>query len=140
MRKLWLIVVIMLILTACGATSQPTVETTSDSAPSSASQSRGEALLLENGCIACHATEEGPNATDIGPVWKGLMERSAQIIESDSYTGEATTVEEYIRESILKPEVYVVDGYLQIMPNTYQHSISEDDLNEIINYLQTLDQ
>jgi len=45
--------------------------------------------------------------------------------------------EDYIKESILDPQAYVVPGYPPIMPS-FRGNITDDELNSIIQYFQTL--
>ena len=120
---------ILLILAACGG-NQP-------SAPGATNLSAGEALYNQNGCLACHALEDGPNAPTAGPVIEGLMARAAETITAEDYTGSATTAEEYVREAIIQPEVYIVPDYLAIMPATYEASLTEDELDTLVEYLKT---
>jgi len=54
------------------------------------------------------------------------------------YTGNAATVEAYIRESILEPEAYTVEGYSPLMPKTYAASLDEEELAALVDYLLTL--
>ena len=69
----------------------------------------------------------------------GVATRSLETIESSSYTGGATTSEEYIRESILEPQIFIVDGYEPLMPQTYVASLSEQDVTALVNYLLTFE-
>jgi cytochrome c2 len=94
-------------------------------------------IFAENGCIACHSVEPD-GSQDLGPSLAGLATRSTQTIADPTYTGEADTVEAYLRESILNPEIYVVSGFTPLMPKTYVASLDEQELTELVNYLLTL--
>jgi cytochrome c oxidase subunit 2 len=48
-----------------------------------------------------------------------------------------TADEEYLRESIVNPQVRIVAGYPSIMP-TYQGQISDERLQQIVAYLKSL--
>ena len=65
-----------------------------------------------------------------------MAHTAEQRILDPKYTGEATTAEEYIRESILSPELYVVEGY----EHTQHHmpaytNLSGTDLAAIVQLL-----
>jgi len=65
----------------------------------------GEALAVSLGCTACHLA----GASGAGPDWlaspeqPGVGERAALRLEQSDYTGNATTAEEYLFESIVLP-------------------------------------
>jgi cytochrome c oxidase subunit 2 len=52
-------------------------------------------------------------------------------------SGSVIADENYIRESIEKPQAKIVKGYGAGMP-PYQGVLSETDLNELIAYIKTL--
>ena len=93
-------------------------------------------------CNACHST--APGADMAGPTLAGLATRSAQIIASEGYAGEATDVKGYIRESIVAPSAHVVPGAMysaggtSFMPTGYEHSLSPEQLDHLVEYLATL--
>ena len=99
--------------------------------------SRGEALANSEGCVACHVS------TPTGPAWAatatepGIGERAADRIQQADYTGTATTPEQYLFESIVLPNVHVVEGFSPIMPNTYSQTLTEQDVADMIEYLMT---
>lgn len=81
-------------------------------------------------CSSCHSVE--PGAGGIGPSLADISETAAQRVEGMSAV-------EYIRESILYPNEYVVPGYAEgIMPQSYNDALSEEQLNNLIAYLLTL--
>ena len=95
-----------------------------------------EAVFAGAGCIACHAvTEDAPPG--VGPNMVGLVDFAAKIIESPDYTGKATTVEEYIHESIVDPLIFVVPDYQPVMPATYQDTLTEEQISQLVEYLLT---
>ena len=116
-------------LTACAGNSQAALETTP--------ATRGEALFVQGGCQACHAFQPGVDVPNIGPNLAGAAALGAQGLADPAYTGQAETVTDYLRESILKPEVYVTPGFEPIMP-AYAAVISDEDLAELVKYLEAL--
>lgn len=134
------IVVVLLIfsvwLAACNS-SNPIAPSPAEAGGASAAATGGEQLFQENGCIACHTVSAGAN-TLVGPSLVDLVGQSQAIIESPGYTGSADSVEGYIRESILTPEVYLVEGFPPVMPS-YEPTLSQEELDAIVAYLLTLD-
>ncbi|MDX1523650.1 MAG: cytochrome c [Anaerolineae bacterium] len=141
MRKrrltLFVFLIISLIMAGCG-NNQPQRVSASESETSSTNNVEIEKLLTENGCVACHALEAGAASPTTGPNMAGLATTSLERIQNPNYTGAATTAEEYIRESILDPKVYIVDGFDPLMPATYDVSIEPENLDQIVAYLMTL--
>lgn len=97
----------------------------------------GEALFKQNGCIACHTLE--PGVTGVGPSLVGVATIRVETLRNSGYTGDAETVETYIRESIINPRVYIVDGYASVMPKTYGASLSEEELVTLVAYVLRLE-
>lgn len=55
------------------------------------------------GCGTCHVLDVADTTGQVGPELNGIGSRAAERIASDDYTGDATTAEGYIRESLLSP-------------------------------------
>ena len=89
----------------------------------------GENLFQKLGCVSCHAQ----NDTGRGPSLVGLLGKTVPLQGGGSVTAD----EDYIRESILNPQVKIVAGYQPIMP-TFKGLISEDGIMQIIAYLKSL--
>lgn len=93
-------------------------------------------------CSACHSTQ--PGADMAGPTMAGLVARTEELLASGDYQGEATDVAGYIRESIVTPSAHVVPGAMysaggtSFMPNTYRDSLSEEQIDNLVDYLMTL--
>ena len=52
----------------------------------------------------------------------------------------ALSAEEYIHESIVLPNAYVVEGYPSgVMPQNYGDQLSDAELDAVVQYLLTLD-
>lgn len=91
---------------------------------------QGKALMQSKGCIACHS-DDGTNK--IGPSHKGVY--GSKIEMADGSVVEAD--ENYIRESIEKPNAKIVKGYNPVMP-TYQGQFSALELNAVVEYIKSL--
>src|SRR5574341_294066 len=89
----------------------------------------GEKKFQQLGCITCHGDKPGAR----GPSLKGLFGNPVQL-----QSGDVVTVnEDYIRESILRPNAKLTAGYGAIMP-TYQGQISEAALLQLTAYVKSL--
>lgn len=101
---------------------------------------RGEVLLEVKACAGCHYLGRvGP-----APSWKaeiyaggkGIATRATERWQKAGYSGEATSETEYLVESILMPNAYVIEGYMQgTMPQTFGELLTEQELADIISYL-----
>jgi cytochrome c oxidase subunit 2 len=89
----------------------------------------GEAAFQQLGCSGCHR----PDGGGPGPSLVGIFGQPQPL------EGGQTVVanEQYIRNSILQPNDEIVAGYQPIMPS-YQGQISEDQLQQIIEYIRGL--
>jgi mono/diheme cytochrome c family protein len=102
---------------------------------------RGESLASSAlGCAACHVLG------NIGPVWPGqgdepgLAERAALRLALDAYTGAATTPEQYLFESVVLPNVYVVEEFTpDVMPGDFANRLTDQDLADLIAYMLTFE-
>jgi mono/diheme cytochrome c family protein len=93
----------------------------------------GVEIYAAQGCIGCHQLDVANANGQTGPTHNNLGVIAEQRIEDPNYTGEATTAEEYIRESIVNPGAYVVEGYQNIMPP--YAAMPEDELNVLVQML-----
>lgn len=91
--------------------------------------SAGEALFQQQGCISCHANEDGGR----GPSLVGIFGETQELA-----SGETITVDEaYLRESILNPQAKIVAGYSPIMP-AYDGILSEEEVLQLVDYIKSL--
>ncbi len=93
----------------------------------------GEKLLRTKGCIACHSTD---GSAMIGPTFKDLFAKE-QVVLVDNQEKTIKVDDEYLRRSILKPNMEVVKGYNALMPSQ-EGQISEEELVAIIQHLKEL--
>jgi mono/diheme cytochrome c family protein len=91
----------------------------------------GQQISQQTGCLACHSAD---GAALVGPTFKGLFgsERSFE----DGSTG--TADETYIRDSILNPGAQIVEGFANVMPTTYEQQLSEDQIEAIVDFVESL--
>lgn len=96
-------------------------------------------LFVQSGCAVCHTIpgiapalgREGPRLV--------LGTNGSLRLADPQYEGTATTVREYIQESILNPGAYVVPGYSdRVMPRWYGKRLNALALDRIATYLEGL--
>lgn len=114
--------------------------------PQGGDPERGRALYLQQslgeagapGCVGCHSLE--PERVIVGPSHAHVASRAELVVASDNYDGEASSAAEYLRESILKPDAYVVPGFDPgLMYDRYQDVLSEDQIADLVAFLLTLE-
>ncbi len=94
---------------------------------------QGRRLIKTKGCIACHTLD---GARLVGPTFKGIFGKTETVI-ADGQEKQIVVDEEYIRRSMLEPNVEIVKGYPPAMPP--QGSIlNEQEIQAIIEFLKTL--
>jgi cytochrome c oxidase subunit II len=94
--------------------------------PDAAAQ--GKQIFLQSGCGGCHALGDANTASQVGPSLDGIGTRAASTVPGQS-------AEEYIQAAIVKPAEHIVTGYQPIMPGTYGTTLSETELNALVQYL-----
>jgi len=97
--------------------------------------SAGENLLTKNGCFACHSRD---GSKIVGPSFKGLFGSSRSVFDANEKLKEVTADAEYIKKSIYEPNDEVVQGYNKGLMISYKQTVSEDDIAEMVKYLETL--
>jgi cytochrome c oxidase subunit 2 len=92
---------------------------------------RGAQWAQQFGCIACHSIDGTPG---IGPTWKGVF-------GSEERLEDGTTVivtHEYLYQSICDPGSQIVDEYQNIMPPNFCEQMTEDQVQDIIAFIESL--
>ena len=96
--------------------------------------STGKRIMQNIGCFACHTI----NGTKlVGPSFKGIYGEEQTVVTG----GETRTVvvdDEYITRSIYDPNADVVEGFQKGLMVSYKGQLSDDDINNIIEYLKTV--
>lgn len=81
-------------------------------------------------CSTCHYADQETRL--IGPGLLGIGENAASRVAGES-------AEDYLRNSILHPDDYLVETFpAGLMPQTYADVFSEEDVNNLIAYLLSL--
>jgi cytochrome c oxidase subunit 2 len=85
--------------------------------------SSGEAIFATAGCGGCHAFAPAGTDAQVGPDLGSIDSRGGPL-------------DEYVRESIVDPNASLAPGYQgDVMPNTYDKSLSEEQLDALVQYL-----
>jgi mono/diheme cytochrome c family protein len=99
----------------------------------------GEALATSKGCVVCHVT------TPTGPSWPpteelpGIGTRAETRPTEPDYTGNAKSPEQYLHESIVDPNVYIVQGFApNIMPQNYGDTLTAQETADLIAYMLSI--
>ena len=94
------------------------------------------------GCVACHSLT--PGADGAGPSLAGVATRAELLVGEADYSGQASDIEGYLRESILEPSAHLSTGGMysangvSFMPDTYGNSLSEEQIEQLVAFLATL--
>jgi hypothetical protein len=94
-------------------------------------------IFTRGGCAVCHSVPGIPGADGrVGPPLLLGTTGPARLADP-SYRGHARTVHDYVIESVIEPEVFVVPGYpAGTMPTWYGAKLSALALEKIASYLE----
>jgi cytochrome c2 len=102
---------------------------------------RGQALFSQasihdtSGCITCHSLAR--NKVVVGPSLWGVSTRAGRIVRSADYRGTATSAEEYLRESITKPNAAVAPGFAHSVMPDWLTVLDVQEIQDLVAYLMT---
>ena len=82
-------------------------------------------------CSTCHKVSVGGIGVALGPNLEGIGAIAATRVDGMS-------AEEYIRESILNPDSFIVPGSRVSMYPAFSDHLSEQDIADLVAYLLTL--
>lgn len=92
---------------------------------------RGQTLASETGCLACH-TIDGASST--GPTWKGVAGATRPLVSGEQVVADNN----YLFNSIIDPPSQVVSGFEPVMPATYSDQLTEQEINDLVEYIKSL--
>ena len=150
MRLLTLVLfgIILILGAACGAEDhdQEDGETHSDEQSVTASNTpvstqntvksedadKGEQLVTDNGCLACHSID---GSQIIGPSWKGIYGSHEKLDDGSTVLVDGY----YIAASILDPNAKIVEGFSpNTMIQTFGEIFTAQDIADIVAYIKTI--
>jgi len=92
---------------------------------------RGEEVVQQFGCIACHSID---GSDRVGPSWKGLIGKEETMAD-----GSTVLVDEaYLLESILDPQAKIVTGYENIIMPPTGIGMTEEQVSDVIAFIESL--
>ena len=117
----------------------------SDAAPAGRGDAaRGQALFGTLPCVSCHDVTKPWPGGDICPNLGNIATEAARIVRSRDYHGKAKSAAEYIRESIVDPNAYIVPGASyrtadgnSVMPKDFGATLTGAQLDDLVAYLLT---
>ncbi len=99
--------------------------------PPELAQEPGVRAFFRYDCVKCHTVESIPNArATLGPVLDGVAERAGARVEN-------VEAREYIKQSLMEPRSYTVQGFLDVMPS-YTGQLEGEELEVLVDWLMTL--
>lgn len=101
---------------------------------------RGESEAKINACINCHVNSDLAIRFESDGDLPNIMERGEIRMADPAYKGNASTNEEYILESILLPEIYIVDSNWnegEGMTPDFGKLLTRQDLADILVWMST---
>ena len=92
-------------------------------AGSGADETSGEAVFASAGCGGCHTFTPAGTDAQVGP-------------SLDAIDPGGAPLEDYVREAIVEPNATVASGYQpDVMPATYGDTLSDEQLDALVQYL-----
>jgi nitric oxide reductase subunit C len=125
---------------------QPAQDSRAQSAPAAGrgDAARGRNLFATRPCGSCHDITRPWPGGDICPNLGNIATEAARIVRSRGYRGKARTAAEYIRESIVDPNAYIVPGASyraadgqSVMPKDFGATLSAAEIDDLVAFLLT---
>lgn len=122
-----LLLALTVALTACGGGGGETT----DSAAKAGEELFAQTVIgAQAGCITCHSLDAG--VVIVGPSMAGIADRAGSTVAGQS-------AEDYLRESILDPDAYLVEGFpAGTMPQVWDDELTSEQVDQLVAYLLTL--
>jgi len=98
--------------------------------------SEGLSIMVTQGCNACHSSD---GSKILGPSYLNLFGEQ-QVVIRDGKEVTVTVDEEYIKNAIYDPNSEIVKGYPKDLMQSYKGTLSDEDINKIIEYLKSLNE
>ncbi len=88
------------------------------------------------GCLSCHAVPTSVVPPTVGPTWVGLANSTVTLADGSTTIADAS----YLTKSILTPNAQIHSGYQpNIMPQNFSEILTEDQINQIVAFILSLD-
>ena len=96
---------------------------------------RGLSVYSAHYCGACHQLSAANSNATFAPSFDGLGSRALERTHAAGYTGTAKTAEDYIRESIRTPQLYIVDGYKATTMPMPTFKLTDQEIEDLVQML-----
>lgn len=116
---------------AAAAPGLPAVASATGAAAAPDPVAQGAALVKDNGCVACHATD---SKRLVGPGWGGLYNSKVKLVDGTTVSAD----DAYLREAIRDPNAKIVAGYPAGVMPPYKTLLDDAQVDAIVAYLHTL--
>ena len=94
----------------------------------------GREIFISAGCNACHTLDDADATAQVGPDLNELAAVAEKRVKGES-------AEDYVRESIVDPPAFVVDGYSgDTMPGNFDDQLTPEEIDTLVQYLLGLSQ
>lgn len=88
----------------------------------------GKAVFAANACASCHTFKPANATGTVGPNLDNLA--------ADAQKANRGTLQQYVQESIVDPNAYVVHGFApNVMPKTFGKSLSKQQLADLVAFV-----
>jgi mono/diheme cytochrome c family protein len=88
----------------------------------------GEQIFVAAGCGSCHVLAKAGTNGSIGPSLEDLASAAAE-------REPGTSAEDYVRQSILDPEAFTVEGFQSGVMPSYQGRLTDRQVQALVDYL-----
>lgn len=85
--------------------------------------------LFSQACASCHSIVSG--VTVVGPSLAGIATSAESRVAGLS-------AHDYLLQSIVRPSAYLNDGFQDVMPQSFGHIFTDEQLEALVSYLLTL--
>jgi mono/diheme cytochrome c family protein len=128
-------VALILGLAACGGdgdsgstSAEGTTTAVTTTAAGEGDAAAGQAVWDSTNCGSCHVLEAAGANGSVGPDLDDTVVRDAGAA--------GMSVEEFVRQSIADPDVFVAEGYQPgVMPGEYENQLSSDDFDDLVAFV-----
>ena len=135
---------VLLVAVLAMLTVEPITTSGDASAAEKGDAARGGRLFGTLPCVSCHDVTKPWPGGDICPNLGNIATEAARIVRSREYRGKAKTAAEYIRESIVNPNAYIVPGASyrtadgqSVMPKDFGATLTGAQIDDLVAYLLT---
>lgn len=94
-------------------------------------EARGQRLAETQGCITCHSTD---GSRIVGPTWQGLYGSQVPLADGSTVTAD----DAYLHTAIVDPNAQVHQGFPPNVMQSYKDTLSDEQINDMIEFIKTL--